>query len=353
MKLKKNILVSNNISIRDAMSRLDGTGENCLLVIKNKSILLGTLTDGDLRRAILNNISINSSINKIYNKKYSYLVEANYKLHDVKKILLEKKIDIIPIINKKKERIDYHTWDEIFKEEKLLVSKFKKAPKVVIMAGGKGVRLKPFTDILPKPLMPIGDDTVIEKIIMRFNNYGIFNFYITTNYKSNIIKSYLNDSSKINKFSFVQEKSPLGTAGSLEKLKNKIRDSFILTNCDTLVDINFKDLIDFHELNKFSITIVASIKDFQIPYGVCEIDSKQKLKKINEKPVHNILVNTGIYIVNPHILKYIKKDENIDLTSLIERIKKLKYSIGVYPILDKSWIDIGQWTEYKEALQHF
>ena len=222
---------------------------------------------------------------------------------------------------------------------------------VVIMAGGKGTRLDPFTKILPKPLMPIGDKTVVEMIIESFVEYGIKLFYLSVNYKSKIIKSYFEELNPPYRVEYIYEDKPLGTAGSLKTLYGKLNGSLLVTNCDIIVKTDYADLVDFHFENKNDITLVASLKNYNIPYGVCEIENGGLLTRIMEKPEFNFLVNTGMYVLQAETLELIPDNELFHITHLIETVKEKGGRIGVFPISENAWIDTGQWAEYKKALQ--
>jgi len=318
----KNILVTPNIKIIHAMRKLSDTAEKGLLVVDKNKKLLGTLTDGDIRRKILKGYKLNSIIKKIYNNKPIYFFEGKFSEKQARKAF-NKNIELIPILDKNKKFLRYITWNRIFGNSKKLIG----IPdiSVVIMAGGKGSRLNPFTKILPKPLIPINDKPIIEHIIAQFVSFGVKNFILTLNYKSKILRLFFEEQkNKIISIKFLEEKKPLGTAGGLKILQKKLSNNFFVNNCDVLVKENYKEIYDFHKKNKNIITIVASTKEFTIPYGVCKINSKGLLSKINEKPTHNFLVNTGLYVINKKALKFIPKGKSFNLTDLINKIKKKK-----------------------------
>ena len=342
----KQFLVKPNLNIKKALKYIKKTGQQCLVVVNNENKLLGTLSDGDIRNAILKGKYPKDKINNYYQKNPICLYNNYYSINKVKKIFLKNRIGIIPIINKKtKVVVDVLTFEKVFKKNKNYSS-----ISVVIMAGGKGERLKPFTTILPKPLVPIRDKPIIEHIIEKFNKNNNSNFFITVNYKSKILKSFLEEMVSKTKLSFIDEAKPLGTAGSLSLLKNKIKKPFLVTNCDTIVDINFDELINFHNLNKNDLTLVASSKEYKIPYGTCIINKENFLEKIIEKPKFDFFINIGLYVLNPHLLKMIPKNKKFDMTDLISLLRKQNKQIGVYPIEDNAWIDVGQWSEYRKAI---
>ena len=222
------------------------------------------------------------------------------------------------------------------------------------MAGGLGRRLAPFTNILPKALLPLNGKPIIEHIFQSFSSQKFENFYLCLKHQSEIIKAYLKKNNKL-KINFVNEKKPLGTCGALRLIKNRISTDFFLTNCDVLFDINFEDILNFNKKNKNSITIVASEKEYKIQYGVCKISKNGSLSSLVEKPSFDYLINAGLYLINNKILNFIPK-KRFDLPDLINIAKKKKKKVSVYFISDKSWIDVGQWDEFNnssEKLKNF
>jgi dTDP-glucose pyrophosphorylase len=346
------IIINWNLSIKEAMKQLDKTAEKILFVIDDDSHLVGSLTDGDIRRWILSDGNIESAVKYGCNKN-TYFVNINYDINKVKYEIMQRRIVYVPVIDKERNIVEFLVWDKLFDGQ------IRKRPKnelkipVVIMAGGKGTRLDPFTKILPKPLIPIGDKTILEIIIDKFLDYDVCHFYITVNHKAKIIKSYFEELDFPYKITFLQENKPLGTGGSLKYLENRVNGPFIVTNCDILIDADYSDILDFHIQKKNDITIVASMKNINIPYGVCEIENGGTLTKILEKPEYNFLVSTGMYILNSDTLPLIPENEFFHITHLMEKLKSQGGKIGVYPISDHAWTDTGEWGEYKKAIELF
>ncbi|MBI4650898.1 NTP transferase domain-containing protein [Candidatus Desantisbacteria bacterium] len=347
----KTFLVSSNISIKLAMQKLNETAEKILFVIDKENKLLGTVSDGDIRRGIIMGLGFNSKIELIMNKKF---ISAKSIMPDIKKysekLMLDNKIEQIPVLDDQGKIVDAIFWTDVLEGEKeQKPAKVKMlSNKVVIMAGGKGTRLDPFTKILPKPLIPIGNKTIIELIMERFNNNGFNKFIYTLNYKKEYIKIFLKESNFPYSIDWIEENDFLGTAGSISLLEGKIKDTFFVANCDSLLDVNFHDVLKWHKEHKSAITIIGSHNEVKIPFGVLEL-SGGKLKKILEKPVHDIIINTGIYVMEPHVISYITKGKHIDMNTLIDLVGE-KEKITVYPIYS-GWLDIGQWEEYKKSLE--
>ena len=344
----KDITVKPEMTIRLAMKTLDSTAEKCLLVVDDNKKLLGSLTDGDLRRAILNGKEFSDSILECYNKTPKTLTEGHFIQEDAKQLLLNEKLNLIPVVDEEDQVVNYITWANIDGAEKSKKKNFD--VPVVIMAGGRGTRMEPFTKVLPKPLIPVHDKTIIEHIIERFTDIGCLEVYLTVNYKSKIIKAYFEDLQPKYNVTFVEEKFPLGTAGSLQYLKDKFDKPFFVTNCDVIIKADYATLYEFHQKGEYDITLVASAKEYIIPYGTCELNSDGHLSHINEKPKYDFLVNTGLYVLNPEVLKLIKTNKFYHITHLIEDAKNNGKKVGVFPIDDDRWIDVGQWSEYKKIL---
>jgi len=334
-------------TIKHALKQISETGKKCILVTNDKNKFLGTLSDGDLRRAILNNQKLNSQIKSFYNKKSFVLIKNKYSDLNLKKIFLKKKVDLIPVINNKKKIINVISLTDILENKETQ----KKIDNIipVIMAGGKGTRLKPFTNILPKPLLPVNGKTAIETIIDNLKIYGLNKFLISINEKSEIIKGFFHGIKKDYEVKFIEEKKPLGTIGSLNLIKSKdLKDNLLVINCDVIFQLDIRDLYDFHKKNNFDITIVVSDKRFQIPYGVCEISKKGNLKKINEKPSYDYLVNIGLYLLKKKVIKLIPKNKLLDFNQIVEFSQKKKFKIGVFPISESGWQDTGHWSDFNK-----
>lgn len=342
-------MVKYGTPLKEALTLLEENERRILFVVDQQMRLIGTLTDGDIRRWILAEGKLDGPIDQVCNTQ-PYVVGMNFDLERIKIDMLEKHFVGIPVINDNRELVDVLFWENVFGDDLIRKTAKPILLPVVIMAGGKGTRLDPFTKILPKPLIPLGDKTVIEQIIDSFVACGVDNFYISVNYKSRIIKSFFEELNPVYSVEYIHEDKPLGTAGCLRYLYGKVNTSIMVTNCDIIIKADYHDIIDFHTSHNNDVTLVASLKNYNIPYGVCEIENGGILTQIREKPEYNFLVNTGMYVLQPEILAHIPENEFFHITHLIEKLKELGGKIGVYPISENSWIDTGEWSEYKNAL---
>jgi len=348
----KDITVNPEITIRQAMKKLSQYGKKCLVIIDQTQTLLGTLSDGDIRKAILKGSDMTDSIQNVYMSKPTVLVRGKYKHNEVKKLFTKNMFDLIPVVDEQNKLINVLYWETVLNNGKKKQKEKLDLP-VVIMAGGKGTRMEPFTKVLPKPLVPIHEKPIIEHIIERFTKVGCSDFHLTVNYKGKILKAFFEELQPEYDVVFVDEKEPLGTAGSLRYLDGKFEKPFFVTNCDIIIKADYTSLYEFHKKGEYDITLVASAKEYIIPYGTCELNGNGHLSHINEKPKYDFLINTGLYVLNPDVVNFIPKDKFYHITHLIEDAKNQGKKIGVFPVDDDDWIDIGQWAEYQKAIDKF
>ena len=343
----KKLFVVESETIKQAMEKLSETARQILLVVDSQERLIGTVTDGDIRRGLLEGATFGEPISVVMYKEFKSIVEDRASLREeAKELMLKHKLRMIPITSITGLVRGALFWTDLFGGEKK-AAPCPRSNKVVIMAGGKGKRMDPFTRIFPKPLVPIGNKTVIDLIMERFGEYGFNNFVYTLNYKKEYIKLFLKELNSNYNISWIEEEDFLGTAGSLAMLKNQVKESFFVTNCDTLIEVDFSGLLNWHKEHRAGITLVGCHSEVRIPFGVLEL-SNGKLERIDEKPVHDIIINTGLYVMEPHVIDYIKEGEKMDMNQLIEIVSKNE-TVSVYSIY-KGWVDIGQWEEYKKNI---
>ncbi|WP_407370239.1 nucleotidyltransferase family protein [Carnobacterium sp.] len=337
----KEFIVSENTTVKAAMEQMDKNAHKIIYVTTNNEII-GSLSDGDVRRYILKNQSIQNEVIEAMNPSPIFIFKDA--IDKGKKLMEEKKIDSIPVLND-----DNSIRNILFKTSESVKGK-KINPPVVIMAGGKGTRLYPYTKILPKPLIPIGDTPIMERIIERFYEYGCKNFVISVNYKKNMIKSYFNEEIRDYKLTYIEEDKPLGTGGSLSLMREYLKETFFVSNCDILVDTDYTAVMDYHKQNKNDITFIASIKNTQIPYGVLKLDNEGLLESTVEKPEYSHLINTGMYLIEPVILEFVSNGEFADLPNVIMKAKDAGFKVGVFPVSENAWLDMGQIKEMENMI---
>lgn len=339
MKIK-DYIIEIKCNIREALQQIDKNSKGIVCVCENGK-LIGTVTDGDVRRYLLKGGSLEEEIGNIANRKPIYAeTEQNI---DYREYMKKNGITALPIVNKKKKviRIEFLHASSDLKKGNLKIP-------VVIMAGGKGTRLKPYTDILPKPLIPIGDKTITEHIMGNFVSYGCEEFHIIVNYKKNFIKSYFADKQINSHIEFIDEEQFLGTAGGLKLLSGKVTDTFFMTNCDILVEADYEDIMTYHKQHQSIITLVCAQKTVTIPYGTIEINEEGNAVELKEKPKFNFLTNTGFYVLEAEFLDMIPENQFIDITDIIQKCIEEHKKVGVYLIPEERWMDMGQIEELEK-----
>lgn len=345
-KIQKRFIDINK-TILNALQIMDKNHVKSLLVF-NLEKFISLITIGDLQRAIINNQDLNDKILSIIDKNKLFASSKDSK-ENIKQLMFSIRAECMPVLDENKELIDVYLWNDFFKE-----NKEKQRPKlnipVVFMAGGKGTRLQPLTHIIPKPLIPIGEKTIAEIILDQFEEIGCSKFYFSVNYKSDLIKYYFKNLPHKYDISYIKETIPLGTIGSVSLLKNQIHTPFFVSNCDIIIDQDFRDVYNYHIQNKNDITIISSLKSYHIPYGVMSTGNDGLLESIQEKPDNTYMINTGVYILEPKLIDLIPEGEFFHITHLIEKIQKSGGRIGCFPISENSWTDIGDWKEYLAAI---
>lgn len=346
-KIQKRIINSTNTLIQ-ALKQMDERGVKLLFVFENDKFL-GILTIGDIQRAIIRNVDMNSTVASILdrNKIYARISDS---LEVIKEKMYKLRAECMPLVDEKGELLDVFFWREMFDEKKQSRQDKIDIP-VVIMAGGLGTRLKPITNIIPKPLIPINEKTILETILDQFKGIGCTKYYLSVNYKSEIIEYYLNNLEEKYDVTFLKEDKPLGTIGSVSLLKGKIDKPFFVSNCDIIVDQDYRDVFDYHKNNKNDITIVTAIKSFHIPYGVIETGDNGLMKGISEKPDMSYMINTGVYLLEPQLIDEIPDNTFYHITDLIEKVREKGGRVGCFPVSEKSWTDIGDWNEYMKIIR--
>lgn len=333
-------LIDEEKTMIEAMQQLDEVAKKVLFVVK-RDRFVAAITDGDIRRWILKKGHLDAKVKEIANYTPKYLIEKNKTR--AKEFLKKHSIEAVPIISKEKQIVSI----VLRNDEDVEIKKHFNIP-VIIMAGGLGTRLYPYTKILPKPLIPIGEIPIVEHIINRFYNQGSDEFHLVVNHKKNMIKAYFNEIDRNYQVNYADEIEPLGTGGGLSLLKNKINSTFVLSNCDILIEEDYEKMYNYHKQENNLITMVCSLKNIKIPYGVIEISKTGEIESMKEKPELSFFTNTGMYFVEPKIIEELEVNKSIGFPDIIEQYKAKGDKIGIYPISQNSWMDMGQIDEMEE-----
>lgn len=344
------LVIEDKAFLREALNKIDKSGFKSLIVIDKDKKLLGTITDGDIRKYFIRSKNKNQKILKIYNNNPKFIFKDDIFIERIDKIFKKFKINILPIIDKNQKLIDCFIQGFSNHNNKIF-EKF--GITALVMAGGKGVRLKPFTDVLPKPLIPINGKPVIQIIIDSLLKNKFTNIFISTGYKKEIIKAYF-EGQKVNyNLNFIEEDKPLGTTGPILKLNKYKFENILVNNCDVLVKYDISKILNYHIEKNFDITILGVSIKHKIPYGVIILnDDKNLINNIREKPINNYLISSGIYIVKKKVINHFsKKEEKIDFNDFINKCIKKSFRVGHYKISEKHWKDIGQWGKYNNTIK--
>ncbi|MBO7617442.1 MAG: nucleotidyltransferase family protein [Bacteroidales bacterium] len=345
-KIKPRIIAPDR-SLLTAMKQMDAGGVKTLFVFRDNQFE-GLLTIGDIQRAIIKNITLSTPISAILdkNKVYGFVSESEDEIRNKMRRL---RAEVMPILDDEHQLVDVWFWGDLFKKSEYSIRESIDLP-VVIMAGGKGSRLKPLTNVIPKPLVPIGDKTILETILDQFEEIGCTKFYMSVNYKADMLKYYLGQLEHKYDIEFFQEDKPLGTIGSVSLLKSKITTPFFVSNCDSINQQDYRDVYDYHVNNHNDLTIVTMVKSFKIPYGVIETGEDGLMVSLSEKPELTYQVNTGVYILNPNCIDEIPEGQFFHITHLMEKIKARGGRVGCFPVSEHSWKDMGEWSEYLKMI---
>lgn len=349
-----NAIVLPDLSLLDALKKMDKEERKLLIICDSDLYYIGVISVGDIQRAIIDKKSLDLPVSDFVRSDMIYATDKD-DISRVKKLMLDERIESMPIVGQDNRLVDMLEWNDLFSDHQVQADS-KINSEVVIMAGGKGTRLKPLTNIIPKPLIPISEKTIVECVMDQFTPFGCSSFYLSVNYKADMIRQYFSKEKQNRdteyKIKFVEEKEPLGTAGSLQLLQKNLSDTFIVTNCDILVDVDLYDLMEYHKKNHNVITIVSALKNFYIPYGTIETKANGELVGVNEKPTLTFQINSGLYVVEQEAIEYIEENERIDFPELIQKLMKDNKKVGVFPVSEGSWHDMGNWDAYLKIIKN-
>lgn len=348
-KNKEALIGFDDITITEALKKIDENALGVLFIVDSEGKLLGALSDGDIRRWLIKTGDLKASVTRAMNVNPKYVLEQKEK--DAIKLMDEYYITAIPIVDDQMRVID--VVDNKNKTQKPCKDlKILQNVPVVMMAGGKGTRLYPYTKILPKPLIPVGDKPIAELIIESFCEYGCSDYYLIVNHKKNMIKAYFGELETDYHVHFVDEDVPLGTGGGVSLLKGMIKNTFILTNCDNIVEDDYSKIYEYHKEHKNLITMICSLKNFRIPYGVVNLANEGTIKSMEEKPTFSFFTNTGCYIVEPEVIDDIPEGTVLGFPDIIEKYRSEGKNVGVYPISENAWLDMGEMDALEKMRAH-
>lgn len=340
----ESFLIFPDNTVVEAMQKIDSNARGILFVIGKDRRLSGVLTDGDIRRWLIKTGDLRAASELVMNRHPK--VAKSHDFAEAKQYMERQSIRALPVVGEDGRIEDIFFLED--KEQPLLGHKNSlDGVPVIIMAGGKGTRLYPYTKILPKPLIPIGDIPIMERIIHKFLEYGIRQFYATVNYRKNMIKSYFSESLEQYEIRYVEEEVPLGTAGSLSLIEEKFDRPMIITNCDILIHADYGDIYRYHQESGNEMTIVSALKNIEVPYGVIRSKENGAVETIEEKPKLSYFVNTGMYVLDPKAQKEIPKDQFFHMTDLADALLAQNRKVGMYPISEDSFLDMGEFEEMR------
>ncbi len=335
------IVVPPDTPIRSVIEIIEESALQIALVIDQNKCLIGTVTDGDIRRGILKGISIDNFVKNVMNKS-PFCITPNYNRDELLAAMNERKVHQVPVVNENDNVIDLVTIDLLYNK------KIKRNNWVVLMAGGLGTRLLPLTKAKPKPLIEVRGKPLLENIIENFISYGFRKFYISVNYKGDMIKKHFGNGEKWgSEIRYLDEDTPLGTAGALGLIDDARGQPIIVMNGDLVTKVNISEMLNFHIQSNAKATMGVREYDHQVPFGVVEVDNGAILS-IDEKPIHQFLVNGGIYILQPETLKKLPEGLAIDMPSFFEHLIKDGKKCVAFPI-HEYWIDIGRFEDMERA----
>jgi dTDP-glucose pyrophosphorylase len=339
-------LVSSEDSIREAMSCIDQNAKGIALVVDEDRRLIGTITDGDIRRAILDGVNVGSSVQKLLARRSStpypepITAPVDTADADLVQLMNEHSIRQIPLLDDEGRIVDLALLGDLIKE-------YESPLTAVVMAGGYGTRLRPLTEDVPKPMLPVGDRPLMEMIIEQLRESGIRRVNVTTHYLADKIKEHFDDGQDFGvEIDYVDEDRPLGTAGALGLMEPPDQPLLVM-NGDILTRVDFRAMLSYHCEHDADLTVGVRQYDLEVPYGVVECEGSE-VRRLREKPRYNFLVNAGIYLLDPSVYRYIPNGQRFDMTDLIEKLLEVGRTVVSFPIVEY-WLDIGEPVDYEQA----
>ena len=344
MKDWKKVVLNQHVSIREAIRIIDAGALQIALVVDADHRLLGTVTDGDVRRGILREISFDDPVCQVMNSR-PVVAKVHQTQDEILALMKHRSLHQIPMVDESGRLVGLEIMEALLQSRQL--------PNcVVIMAGGLGARLRPLTNDCPKPMLKVGGRPILETLVGNFLEQGFNRFYMAVNYKAEMIKEYFGDGARFGaEIEYLHESKKLGTAGALSLLPEKPTEPLVVMNGDLLTKVNFQRLFDFHLQHRAMATMCVREYDFQVPYGVVNVD-QHRILEIEEKPVHKFFVNAGIYVLAPEVLSFISADRYCDMPTVFEKLMEIGMETAAFPIREY-WLDIGRMADFERAAVEF
>lgn len=339
-KIWRRALLPTTATIQDAIRNLDQVAIKIVLVVGASCELEGTISDGDIRRGLLRGLDLNSPISTVIHRN-AFVVPPEMGRETVMQLMVANKIQQIPVVDEQHRVIGLHLWDEINAPQ-------ARPNLMVIMAGGKGTRLRPHTEICPKPMLPVGGKPMLEHIIKRAMADGFSHFLLAVHYLGHMIEEHFGDGERLNaRIEYLWEQSPLGTAGALGLMPKKPERPFVVTNGDVLTDIHYGELLDFHIRQEAAATMAVRVHEWQHPFGVVQTKGVDIIG-FQEKPIARSHINAGVYALAPDALEVLRVNEACDMPTLFERLQAREKRTVAYP-MHEPWLDVGRPSDYETA----
>lgn len=331
---------TESLTVSEVMQRIDKNANGILFLVDDRGHLSACITDGDVRRYLLSGGKMTGAAKDAANHNPTIANDMD----EARALYHKRNLVAIPIVDENSMLIDVYAGDS---------GMHKRAHNsinipVVINAGGKGTRLDPFTRVLPKPLIPVGELPIIELIMQEYQTYSCDEFHIIVNYKKDLMKAYFADNERKYNITWYDEEKPLGTGGGLSLLRGRFKDTFFFANCDALLTANYESMVKFHKENGNVITMICAYKNINIPYGVVEMGENGVINNMREKPLMSFLTNTGIYIVEPEVVDDMIDGESIGFPDIVERQRRKGRKVAVFPVSENDWMDMGQISELEK-----
>jgi dTDP-glucose pyrophosphorylase len=341
------LFIDESASALAAMQKMDEVGHKLLMVHTEHGGFAGLVSIGDIQRHLVNGGELSVRVSEVQRNEIRVCREED-SYEEIRAEMLQHRTEYMPVLTSEGELSDVIMWEDIFESDDQRREPIEDVTGV-IMAGGKGTRLRPLTNVIPKPLVPVGDKPILEHIIEWFARYGVTDLFISVGYKADMIRQYVADNvtADVN-VTFVEEDRPMGSIGSLSLMKERLDGTIIVSNCDIIIDNNLVDIVDSHEEKGSAMTLVSSIKSYDIPYGVVNVGENGQFVEMDEKPTKSFWVNTGVYVIDEEIYMMVEK-RKMNMDELIDRARESDHRVGAFPVSEGAWMDVGQWEEYQRT----